>query len=174
MRVLIGRQAIGRSVKLGTFGMEWAFARRNHRFAKPRECTEGQQPRPQSELSPTPRAREQTEARTRARPGNPETARHRLPLRWRNGLVFDTLAPKPCRSAASVAAKAGSTSASNSFRFAIRRSSAGSRLAVPPAYADVLYAADADAHLQAVGRDAAGRLQYRYHERWEDVRELRK
>jgi DNA topoisomerase-1 len=48
------------------------------------------------------------------------------------------------------------------------------RLAVPPAYADVLYAADADAHLQAVGRDAAGRLQYRYHERWEDVRELRK
>jgi DNA topoisomerase-1 len=48
------------------------------------------------------------------------------------------------------------------------------RLAVPPAYVDVLYAADADAHLQAVGRDAAGRLQYRYHERWEDVRELRK
>src|SRR5262249_35126091 len=93
-----------RSVKLGTFGMEWAFARRNHAFAKPRECTEGQQPRPQSELSPTPRAREQREAHTRARPGNPETARHRLPLRWRNGLVFDTSAPTPCRSAASVAA----------------------------------------------------------------------
>jgi DNA topoisomerase-1 len=48
------------------------------------------------------------------------------------------------------------------------------RLAVPPAYADVLYAADPDAHLQAIGRDAAGRLQYRYHSRWEDVRELRK
>jgi DNA topoisomerase-1 len=48
------------------------------------------------------------------------------------------------------------------------------RLAVPPAYADVLYAADPDAHLQAIGRDAAGRLQYRYHTRWEDVRELRK
>ena len=48
------------------------------------------------------------------------------------------------------------------------------RLAVPPAYQDVLYAEDAAAHLQAIGRDAAGRLQYRYHPRWDDVRELRK
>jgi DNA topoisomerase-1 len=48
------------------------------------------------------------------------------------------------------------------------------RLAVPPAYQDVLYAADPAAHLQVVGRDAAGRLQYRYHSQWEDVRESRK
>jgi DNA topoisomerase-1 len=48
------------------------------------------------------------------------------------------------------------------------------RLAVPPAYADVLYAGDRSAHLQAVGRDAAGRRQYRYHPEWEKVRELRK
>jgi DNA topoisomerase I len=48
------------------------------------------------------------------------------------------------------------------------------RLAVPPAYADVLYAKDPSAHLQAVGRDAAGRLQYRYHPQWEKVREMRK
>src|SRR6478752_2855151 len=48
------------------------------------------------------------------------------------------------------------------------------RLAVPPAYADVLYAEDPAAHLQAVGRDAAGRLQYRYHPDWEKVREMRK
>jgi DNA topoisomerase I len=48
------------------------------------------------------------------------------------------------------------------------------RLAVPPAYADVLYAEDPRAHLQAVGRDAAGRLQYRYHPEWEKVREMRK
>ena len=48
------------------------------------------------------------------------------------------------------------------------------RLAMPPAYADVLYAQDAAAHLQAVGRDAAGRLQYRYHPDWEKVREIRK
>jgi DNA topoisomerase I len=48
------------------------------------------------------------------------------------------------------------------------------RLAVPPAYADVLYAQDPAAHLQAVGRDAAGRLQYRYHPDWEKVREIRK
>jgi DNA topoisomerase I len=48
------------------------------------------------------------------------------------------------------------------------------RLAVPPAYRDVLYATDPAAHLQAIGRDAASRLQYRYHPRWEDVREGRK
>jgi DNA topoisomerase-1 len=48
------------------------------------------------------------------------------------------------------------------------------RLAVPPAYHDVLYAADPAAHLQAIGRDAAGRLQYRYHPKWEQVRELGK
>jgi DNA topoisomerase-1 len=48
------------------------------------------------------------------------------------------------------------------------------RLAVPPAYQDVLYAEDTDAHLQATGRDAAGRLQYRYHPDWDKVREIRK
>jgi DNA topoisomerase-1 len=47
-------------------------------------------------------------------------------------------------------------------------------LAVPPAYEDVRYAADPQAHLQAVARDAAGRLQYRYHPAWEKVREQRK
>lgn len=36
-------------------------------------------------------------------------------------------------------------------------------LAVPPAYEDVYVSPDADAELQAFGRDAAGRLQYRYH-----------
>ena len=48
------------------------------------------------------------------------------------------------------------------------------RLAVPPAYEEVLYAADPRAHIQAIGRDAAGRLQYRYHGDWEKVRERRK
>src|SRR5689334_8444967 len=48
------------------------------------------------------------------------------------------------------------------------------RLAVPPAYQDVLYASDPRAHIQAIGRDAAGRLQYRYHAEWEKVREKRK
>lgn len=47
-------------------------------------------------------------------------------------------------------------------------------LAVPPAYEDVHIAPDADAHLQAIGRDDAGRLQYRYHPDWEGVRDLRK
>jgi DNA topoisomerase-1 len=47
-------------------------------------------------------------------------------------------------------------------------------LAVPPAYEDVHYAPDPRAHIQAIGRDAAGRLQYRYHPDWEKVREARK
>jgi DNA topoisomerase-1 len=48
------------------------------------------------------------------------------------------------------------------------------RMAVPPAYRDVRYSADPNSHLQAVGIDAAGRLQYRYHVDWEKVREQRK
>lgn len=47
-------------------------------------------------------------------------------------------------------------------------------MAMPPAYEDVRYAADPSLHLQAVGRDAAGRLQYRYHADWTKVREHRK
>lgn len=47
-------------------------------------------------------------------------------------------------------------------------------LAVPPAYANVRFAADPRAHLQAVGEDAAGRLQYRYHPDWSQAREAMK
>src|SRR6185369_312814 len=47
-------------------------------------------------------------------------------------------------------------------------------MAVPPAYRHVRYSNDPSSHLQAVGRDAAGRLQYRYHADWEKVREHRK
>jgi len=47
-------------------------------------------------------------------------------------------------------------------------------LAIPPAYTEVRIAARADQHLQAVGRDEAGRLQYLYHPSWEEVREARK
>jgi DNA topoisomerase-1 len=49
-----------------------------------------------------------------------------------------------------------------------------SALAVPPAYEDVRFATDPRAHLQATGRDAAGRTQYRYHADWTEVRETRK
>lgn len=48
------------------------------------------------------------------------------------------------------------------------------RLAIPPAYEDVRIAAQPNAHLQAVGRDQAGRVQYRYHPDWEHVREENK
>jgi DNA topoisomerase I len=47
-------------------------------------------------------------------------------------------------------------------------------MAMPPAYRQVRYASDPNSHLQAVGVDAAGRLQYRYHADWEKVREQRK
>lgn len=39
-------------------------------------------------------------------------------------------------------------------------------LAIPPAWEDVWICPDSRGHLQAVGRDAAGRRQYRYHEGW--------
>ena len=45
-----------------------------------------------------------------------------------------------------------------------------SELAIPPAWSEVRIACDCDSHLQAVGRDEAGRLQYIYHSDWEDVR----
>lgn len=47
-------------------------------------------------------------------------------------------------------------------------------LAIPPAYEDVRIASDPRGHLQAVGRDEAGRTQHRYHPDWEKVRERRK
>lgn len=43
-------------------------------------------------------------------------------------------------------------------------------LAVPPGWADVWVCPRPDGHLQATGRDAAGRKQYRYHPRWHEVR----
>ena len=45
------------------------------------------------------------------------------------------------------------------------------RLAIPPAWTDVWICADANGHLQATGRDARGRKQYRYHDRWRAVRD---
>ena len=44
-------------------------------------------------------------------------------------------------------------------------------IVIPPAWTDVCIADDPRAHIQAVGRDADGRLQYRYHEDWTGVRD---
>jgi DNA topoisomerase-1 len=44
-------------------------------------------------------------------------------------------------------------------------------LAIPPAWRDVWISPIENAHLQAVGRDARGRKQYRYHPRWRGVRD---
>ena len=44
-------------------------------------------------------------------------------------------------------------------------------LAIPPAWTDVWISRLANGHLQATGRDARGRKQYRYHARWRSVRD---
>lgn len=47
-------------------------------------------------------------------------------------------------------------------------------LVIPPAWTDVWICPFADGHIQATGRDARGRKQYRYHPRFRDVRETTK
>ena len=47
-------------------------------------------------------------------------------------------------------------------------------LAIPPAWTDVWICLREDGHLQATGRDAKGRKQHRYHQRWREVRDENK
>ena len=47
-------------------------------------------------------------------------------------------------------------------------------LAIPPAWNDVWICRAANGHLQATGRDARGRKQYRYHPRWRDAQDQNK
>jgi DNA topoisomerase-1 len=47
-------------------------------------------------------------------------------------------------------------------------------LAIPPAWSDVWICSHENGHLQAVGRDARGRRQYRYHPCWRDLRDSTK
>jgi DNA topoisomerase I len=44
-------------------------------------------------------------------------------------------------------------------------------LAIPPAWTDVWICPSPNGHIQATGRDARGRKQYRYHPRWREVRD---
>ena len=48
------------------------------------------------------------------------------------------------------------------------------RLAVPPAWTHVWICPSPNGHLQASGRDARRRKQYRYHERWREIRDENK
>jgi DNA topoisomerase-1 len=48
------------------------------------------------------------------------------------------------------------------------------RLATPPAWTDVWICPSPNGHIQAIGRDARGRKQYRYHDRWREVRDENK
>jgi DNA topoisomerase-1 len=45
------------------------------------------------------------------------------------------------------------------------------QLAIPPAWTDVWICPTPRGHIQATGRDARGRKQYRYHPRWREVRD---
>jgi len=47
-------------------------------------------------------------------------------------------------------------------------------LAIPPAWNEVWICADSTGHIQATGRDAEGRKQYRYHPAWTEIRARRK
>jgi DNA topoisomerase-1 len=47
-------------------------------------------------------------------------------------------------------------------------------LAIPPAYTEVWICPDPEGHIQATGRDARGRKQYRYHPRWREQRDATK
>ena len=48
------------------------------------------------------------------------------------------------------------------------------RLVIPPAWTDVWISPDPSGHIQAVGTDAAGRRQYRYHDLWRERRDRSK
>ncbi|MFC5500407.1 DNA topoisomerase IB [Caenimonas terrae] len=48
------------------------------------------------------------------------------------------------------------------------------KLAIPPAYESVWICASPNGHLQATGRDARGRKQYRYHPTWREERDTGK
>jgi DNA topoisomerase IB len=47
-------------------------------------------------------------------------------------------------------------------------------LVIPPAWEQVWICPDPGGHIQAVGTDAAGRRQYRYHDRWREEQDQRK
>jgi DNA topoisomerase-1 len=48
------------------------------------------------------------------------------------------------------------------------------RLAIPPAWTEVWICPSSNGHIQATGRDARRRKQYRYHERWREIRDENK
>jgi DNA topoisomerase-1 len=47
-------------------------------------------------------------------------------------------------------------------------------IGIPPAWTDVWISPARDGHIQATGRDARGRKQYRYHPRWREIRDRTK
>jgi DNA topoisomerase I len=118
---------------------------------------------------------QQHQPKQQARPGSPDQSRlspSTTKLLKRLGLIHITTAELTIRRRRHGRGFGYFQADGTAVRAAEKRRLAA--LAVPPAYEDVLYAADPNAHIQAVGRDAAGRLQYRYHPQWQRVRETRK
>lgn len=120
--------------------------------------------------------------------------RHKLPRAWR--LTKTIPLPKHAPTDPAKAASAVALKYVNDESPGIRRKRAGSgfnyvsaqgkslrdeetlrrikALVIPPAWTEVWICPSADGHLQATGRDARGRKQYRYHARFRQVREQTK
>ena len=107
--------------------------------------------------------------------------------RGRNGSSYTLLHPEGSARAAGLRYVNDATpgisrqrAGSNAFRYlgtngAVVRDKANlariRALAIPPAWEKVWICPREDGHLQATGRDARGRKQYRYHARWREVRD---
>jgi hypothetical protein len=81
----------------------------------------------------------------------------------------------PSRASAGAApARASATAMPMATRCAMPPPCSIRALAIPPAYTAVWICAHANGHLQATGRDARGRKQYRYHADWAKERDAGK
>lgn len=132
-------------------------------------------------------------ARTPAR--EPESRRKTGPLRFRTAWVYAVV--KPARNASpAAAAKSAGLRYVNDDDPGIARVASGKafryidaegrrvtdpatlgrikRLAIPPAWTEVWICPREDGHIQATGRDARGRKQYRYHTDWRTIRDENK
>ncbi|HZR83874.1 MAG TPA: DNA topoisomerase IB [Candidatus Binatia bacterium] len=144
----------------------------------------------------TPRLHGRRGARSGARSGSPATRAATADVREATALaaVAEDL-PRPIADPVESAAAAGLRYVSDATP-GIRRKRAGHgfvyvgpdgrrigdaavlrrirSLVIPPAWRDVWICPRADGHIQAVGRDARGRKQYRYHPGWRALRDANK
>ena len=89
------------------------------------------------------------------------------------GLRYVSMSTPPPDILAFATAKAFATLPRTARRCATRPTLARIRVRsrIPPAWTDVWICPSPAGHIQATGRDARGRKQYRYHARWREVRD---